>query len=76
MLYCMRFCDVACIAVKVHTSGQGYRGVYSDMDWPCEELGFQISVKVTDEDWILTLTNGLDDSYDSFIISLDSMPVS
>ena len=34
-----------------------------------------VGVKVTDEDLILTLANGLDDSYNSFVITLDSMPV-
>ncbi|KDR74405.1 hypothetical protein GALMADRAFT_141448 [Galerina marginata CBS 339.88] len=31
-----------------------------------------ISVVVLDEDWILVLTNRLDDSYESLVISLDS----
>ena len=35
-----------------------------------------IDVKVTDEDWILALTIGLNDSYDSCLISLNSTPVS
>ncbi|KAJ3483976.1 hypothetical protein NLI96_g5947 [Meripilus lineatus] len=34
----------------------------------------RIGVAITDEDGILTLTNGLDESYDSFVISLDSTP--
>jgi hypothetical protein len=34
-----------------------------------------IQVVMTDEDRILALTNGLDDSYGSFVISLDATPV-
>lgn len=34
----------------------------------------EIGVEVSDEDRILVLTNGLDVSYDSFVISLDSTP--
>lgn len=40
-----------------------------------KRMGFQlatIGVEVSDEDRILALTNGLDDSYESFVISLDS----
>jgi hypothetical protein len=33
-----------------------------------------VGVVMTDEDRILALTNGLDDSYESFIISLDATP--
>ena len=38
--------------------------------WKLEAIG----VEVTEEDTILALTNGLDDSFESFIISLDSTP--
>jgi hypothetical protein len=42
-----------------------------------KKMAFQlvvIGIEVSDEDWILALMNGLDDSYELFVISLDLTP--
>ncbi|EMD40198.1 hypothetical protein CERSUDRAFT_92698 [Gelatoporia subvermispora B] len=45
-------------------------GRVKEMVFRLEDIG----VKVDDEDRILALTNGLDDSYEAFVISLDATP--
>ncbi|EMD30468.1 hypothetical protein CERSUDRAFT_38145, partial [Gelatoporia subvermispora B] len=45
-------------------------GRVKEMAFRLEDVG----VKVDDEDRILALTNGLDDSYEAFVISLDATP--
>ncbi|KAH8102360.1 gag-polypeptide of LTR copia-type-domain-containing protein [Phellopilus nigrolimitatus] len=55
---------------KGSESMQAWIGKVKGVVWDLEEIG----VKVDNEDVILALTMGLDDSYDSFVISLDSTP--
>src|SRR5215469_1805526 len=51
-------------------SMQAYIGRVQDLAFELESIG----VNVTSEDRILSLTSGLDESYDAFVISLDSTP--
>jgi hypothetical protein len=51
-------------------SMSGWIGRVKGLSFKLENIG----VVVTDEDRILALTNGLDDSYESFVISLDATP--
>ncbi|KAI5117551.1 hypothetical protein M0805_004751 [Coniferiporia weirii] len=59
-------------SMKEGESMQSWVGRVKSVVWDLEEIG----VKVDDEDIILALTMGLDSSYDSFVISLDSTPSS
>jgi hypothetical protein len=65
---------VACVVAEILDNGQGSTSAWISCVKNISFMLGNISVIMTDEDHILALTMGLNATYDSFIISLDSTP--